>query len=129
MGRIFVRDQDVHQATSRRADVGEGFLDVPAYPYPERDPPYLPEIQTHDPLVEFQRNHLAFEGDVRADEFADRSLRSHLLKVAAATEQTSRGQFWAELSAFTGLAMIVPVIVGWLTQKHVVRGLTSGAVK
>jgi hypothetical protein len=37
--------------------------------------------------------------------------------IAAATERTSRGQFWAELSAFTSLAIIVPVIEGWLTQK------------
>lgn len=51
------------------------------------------------------------------------------LSVAVAAEQTSRGQFWAELSAFTSLAIIVPVIVGWLTQKQLVRGLTSGAVK
>ena len=51
------------------------------------------------------------------------------LSVAVASQQTSRGQFWAELSAFTSLAIIVPVIVGWLTQKQLVRGLTSGAVK
>jgi polyol transport system permease protein len=51
------------------------------------------------------------------------------LSVAVAAQQTSRGQFWAELSAFTTLAIIVPVIVGWLTQKQLVRGLTSGAVK
>jgi sorbitol/mannitol transport system permease protein len=47
------------------------------------------------------------------------------LSVAVAAEQTSRGQFWAELSTFTSLA----IIVGWLTQKQLVRGLTSGAVK
>ncbi len=51
------------------------------------------------------------------------------LSVAVAAQQTSRGQFWAQLSAFTSLAIIVPVIVGWLTQKQLVRGLTSGAVK
>lgn len=51
------------------------------------------------------------------------------LSVEVAAQQTSRGQFWAELSAFTTLAIIVPVIVGWLTQKQLVRGLTSGAVK
>ena len=60
---------------------------------------------------------------------ADRYPRPHLFGVAVAAEQTSRGQFWAELSAFTSLVIIVPVIVGWLTQKHLVRGLTSGAVK
>jgi sorbitol/mannitol transport system permease protein len=51
------------------------------------------------------------------------------LSVAVAAQQTSRGAFWAQLSAFTTLAIIVPVIVGWLTQKQLVRGLTSGAVK
>ena len=51
------------------------------------------------------------------------------LSVAVAAQQTSRGQFWAQLSAFTTLAIVVPVIVGWLTQKQLIRGLTSGAVK
>lgn len=51
------------------------------------------------------------------------------LSVAVAAQQTSRGQFWAQLSAFTTLAIAVPVVVGWLTQKQLVRGLTSGAVK
>jgi hypothetical protein len=67
IGRIFVRDQDVDQAASRRADVGEGFPCALADSYSERDLPYLPEIQAQDPLVEFQRNDLALEGDVRAD--------------------------------------------------------------
>ena len=38
-------------------------------------------------------------------------------------------EFWAQLSAFTTLAILVPVIVDWLTQKQLVRGLTTGAVK
>jgi sorbitol/mannitol transport system permease protein len=46
-----------------------------------------------------------------------------------AAEQTSRGQFWAGLSAFTSLAIIVPEIVGWLTRRQLVRGLTSGTVR
>jgi ABC-type glycerol-3-phosphate transport system permease component len=49
--------------------------------------------------------------------------------LSVAAEETLRGQFCAELSAFTSQAIIVPVIVGWLTQKQLVRGLTSGAVK
>jgi sorbitol/mannitol transport system permease protein len=55
------------------------------------------------------------------------SIEWQTLSVAA--EQTSRGQFWAEPWAFTSLAIIVPVIAGWLTQKQLVRDLTSGAVK
>ena len=51
------------------------------------------------------------------------------LSVAVAAQQTSRGQFWAQLSAFTTLAFIVPVIVGWITQKQLVQGLTTGAEK
>lgn len=51
------------------------------------------------------------------------------LSVAVSAQQTSRGQYWAQLSAFTTLAIIVPVLVGWLTQKQLVRGLTSGAEK
>lgn len=51
------------------------------------------------------------------------------LSVALAAQQTARGQFWAQLSAFTTLAIIVPVIVGWLAQKQLVRGLASGAEK
>ena len=51
------------------------------------------------------------------------------LSVALAAQQTGRGQFWAQLSAFTTLAIIVPVIVGWLAQKQLVRGLASGAEK
>lgn len=51
------------------------------------------------------------------------------LSVSVAAQQTSRGTFWAQLSAFTTLAIMVPVVVGWLTQKQLVRGLTTGAVK
>ena len=51
------------------------------------------------------------------------------LSVALAAQETGRGQFWAQLSAFTTLAIIVPVIVGWLAQKQLVRGLASGAEK
>jgi hypothetical protein len=68
IGRIFVRDQDVDRAASRRADVGEGLPCAPADSCSERDLPYFAEIQAQDPLVEFQRNELAFEGEVRADD-------------------------------------------------------------
>ncbi len=51
------------------------------------------------------------------------------LPVAVASQQSAHGLFWAKLSAFTTLAIIVPVVVGWLTQKQLVRGLTAGGVK
>lgn len=53
----------------------------------------------------------------------------HPLSVALAAQQTGRGQFWAQLSAFTTLTIAVPVIVGWMAQKQLVRGLAAGAVK
>jgi ABC-type glycerol-3-phosphate transport system permease component len=51
------------------------------------------------------------------------------LRRAAAGASGRPGQFWAEPSAFTSLAIIVPVIVGWLTRKQLITGLTSGALK
>lgn len=51
------------------------------------------------------------------------------LSVAVSAQQTSRGQYWAQLSAFTTMVIIVPVVVGWFTQKQLVRGLTAGAEK
>lgn len=49
------------------------------------------------------------------------------LSVGVSSQQTARGQFWAKLSAFSTLAIIVPVIIGWFTQKQLVRGLAAGA--
>lgn len=51
------------------------------------------------------------------------------LSVALSAQQTARGQFWAQLSAFSTLAIIVPVIIGWAAQKQLVRGLAAGAEK
>ncbi len=53
----------------------------------------------------------------------------HPLSVALTAQQTGRGQFWAQLSAFTTMAIAVPIIVGWVAQKQLVRGLAAGAVK
>ena len=51
------------------------------------------------------------------------------LPVAVAAQQSSHGLFWAKLSAFTTLAIIVPIEVGWVAQKQLVRGLTTGGIK
>lgn len=51
------------------------------------------------------------------------------LSVALSAQQTARGQFWAQLSAFSTLAIIIPVIIGWAAQKQLVRGLAAGAEK
>lgn len=51
------------------------------------------------------------------------------LALAIASFANSEGQFWAKLSA-ASLASVAPVLVlGWITQRQLVRGLTFGAVK
>jgi sorbitol/mannitol transport system permease protein len=42
---------------------------------------------------------------------------------------TSEGLFWAKLAAAGTMAMLPVVIIGWLAQKQLVRGLSLGAVK
>jgi sorbitol/mannitol transport system permease protein len=42
---------------------------------------------------------------------------------------TSEGLFWAKLAAAGTMAMLPVVIVGWLAQRQLVRGLSLGAVK
>jgi len=39
------------------------------------------------------------------------------------------GLFWAKLSAASTLAIAPIIILGWFTQRQLVRGLTFGAVK
>jgi sorbitol/mannitol transport system permease protein len=51
------------------------------------------------------------------------------LALAIASFANSEGQFWAKLSA-ASFASVAPVLVlGWITQRQLVRGLTFGAVK
>jgi sorbitol/mannitol transport system permease protein len=42
---------------------------------------------------------------------------------------TSEGLFWAKLAAAGTMAALPVVIIGWLAQKQLVRGLSLGAVK
>jgi sorbitol/mannitol transport system permease protein len=42
---------------------------------------------------------------------------------------TSEGLFWAKLAAAGTMAMLPVVVVGWLAQRQLVRGLSLGAVK
>ena len=42
---------------------------------------------------------------------------------------TSEGAFWARLSAAATLAAIPVLLVGWIAQRQLVRGLTLGAIK
>lgn len=51
------------------------------------------------------------------------------LAVMIASYSSPEGLFWAKLSAASVLACGPIVILGWLTQKQLVQGLTFGAVK
>jgi sorbitol/mannitol transport system permease protein len=42
---------------------------------------------------------------------------------------TSKGLFWARLSAAATMACLPVLLAGWIAQKQLVRGLTMGAVK
>ena len=46
-----------------------------------------------------------------------------------ASYSSPEGLFWAKLSAASFLAVAPIMVLGWLTQKQLVRGLTFGAVK
>jgi len=46
-----------------------------------------------------------------------------------ASYSSPQGLFWAKLSAASTLAIAPILIIGWISQKQLVRGLTFGAVK
>jgi sorbitol/mannitol transport system permease protein len=49
--------------------------------------------------------------------------------VFIASYSSPEGLFWAKLSAASLLAVAPIMVMGWLTQKQLVSGLTFGAVK
>jgi len=49
--------------------------------------------------------------------------------VYMASFMTQEGLFWAKLSAISTLVVLPPMILGWLAQRSLVKGLTMGAVK
>ena len=51
------------------------------------------------------------------------------LPVFLASLQTSKGLFWAQMSAAALLSVWPAVLLGWLAQRNLTRGLTMGAVK
>lgn len=51
------------------------------------------------------------------------------LTVFIASYSSPEGLFWAKLSAASTLAVAPVLILGWFSQKQLVRGLTFGAVK
>ncbi|GAB3617730.1 carbohydrate ABC transporter permease [Okibacterium endophyticum] len=42
---------------------------------------------------------------------------------------TQQGLFWGKMSAVATIAIIIPVVLGFVAQKSLIRGLLSGAVK
>jgi sorbitol/mannitol transport system permease protein len=57
------------------------------------------------------------------------SAKAAPLTVFIASYSSPEGLFWAKLSAASLLAVAPIMIMGWFTQKQLVRGLTFGAVK
>ena len=57
------------------------------------------------------------------------SSRAAPLPVFIAGFSSPEGLFWAKLSAASFLAIVPIMVMGWFTQKQLVRGLTFGAVK
>jgi len=55
--------------------------------------------------------------------------RAGPLTAFIASFSSPEGLFWAKLSAASTLAVAPILVMGWLTQKQLVRGLTFGAVK
>lgn len=51
------------------------------------------------------------------------------LTVFVSSFKTSEGLFWAKMSAGSALAVLPVMVLGWLAQRQLVRGLTLGAVK
>jgi len=56
-------------------------------------------------------------------------IESATLPVHMAAFMTQEGLFWAKLSAIASVVVLPPVILGWISQKAMVKGLTMGAVK
>lgn len=46
-----------------------------------------------------------------------------------ASFSSPEGLFWAKLSAASSMAIAPVLVLGWMTQRHLARGLTFGAVK
>jgi sorbitol/mannitol transport system permease protein len=51
------------------------------------------------------------------------------VSVYMASYMTQEGLFWAKLCAVSTLVVLPPMILGWLAQRSLVKGLTIGAVK
>ena len=57
------------------------------------------------------------------------TLKAAPLTVFIASYSSPEGLFWAKLSAASTLAIAPILVLGWFSQRQLVRGLTFGAVK
>jgi sorbitol/mannitol transport system permease protein len=57
------------------------------------------------------------------------SVNAAPLSVFVSSFKTAEGLFWAKMSAGSTLAVLPVMVLGWLAQRQLVRGLTLGAVK
>lgn len=55
--------------------------------------------------------------------------RAATLPVHMAIYMTQEGLFWAKMCAISTIAILPPLLAGWINQKQLVRGLTMGAIK
>jgi sorbitol/mannitol transport system permease protein len=55
--------------------------------------------------------------------------KSATLPIYISTFMTQEGLFWAKMCSISTVAIIPPMILGWINQKQLVRGLTMGAIK
>jgi sorbitol/mannitol transport system permease protein len=57
------------------------------------------------------------------------TLQAAPLTTFVASYSSPEGLFWAKLSAASTLAIAPILVLGWFSQRQLVRGLTFGAVK
>ncbi len=57
------------------------------------------------------------------------TVKAATLTAFTASFSSPEGLFWAKLSAASTLAVAPILIFGWISQRHIVRGLSFGAVK
>ena len=57
------------------------------------------------------------------------SARALTLPVFIASFKTAEGMFWAKMSAGATLAIVPVLVLGWIAQRQLARGLSFGAIK
>jgi|SRR6056297_843878 len=57
------------------------------------------------------------------------AIEANTLPVYMASFMTQEGLFWAKLSAISTVSIALPVVLGIISQKYLVEGLTMGSVK